>query len=265
MQLDAEMQRKDESTGQLSFPPVRAPGWYDRLKVVLDFILALTILILAAPALLLAGLLVKLTSRGPVLYRQTRLGKGGKPYTIYKIRSMYHNCEHRSGVRWSTAGDPRVTPVGRFLRRTHIDELPQLWNVLMGQMSLVGPRPERPEFVPQLEQCLPGYRERLRVRPGLTGLAQVQLPPDSDLASVRRKLAHDLHYVEQLSFWLDVRILFTTIFHVLGLPVTVARLFVPGGPAVEQAYGQRAAEQSGEKEGVAEVSAPALQTASVGA
>jgi lipopolysaccharide/colanic/teichoic acid biosynthesis glycosyltransferase len=178
---------------------------------------------------------------------------------------MYHDCERRSGVRWSTAGDPRVTPVGRFLRRTHIDELPQLWNVLKGDMSLVGPRPERPEFVPHLEQCLPGYRERLRVRPGLTGLAQVQLPPDTDLASVRRKLAHDLHYVEQLSFWLDVRILFATIFHVLGLPVTVARLFVPGGPAVEQVYGQRAAEQSVEKEGVAVDSAPALQAASVGA
>src|SRR5207253_4196733 len=142
----------------------------------------------------------------PVFYSQIRLGRGGKPFAIYKIRTMTHNCEKVSGAQWSTPGDARITPVGRFLRKTHLDELPQLWNVLRADMSLVGPRPERPEFVPKLEHALPRYRDRLAVRPGVSGLAQVQLPPDTDLASVRRKLAHDLFYVERMSFWLDLRI-----------------------------------------------------------
>src|SRR5439155_12868491 len=120
---------------------------------------------------LLSMLLVKLTSRGPALYTQTRLGRNGRPFTIYKLRTMQHRCESLTGARWSTPGDPRITPVGRFLRKTHLDELPQLWNVLRGDMALVGPRPERPEFVPQLEQAVPHYRDRLLVRPGVSGLA----------------------------------------------------------------------------------------------
>src|SRR5262249_49947060 len=110
---------------------------YGASKPVLDFVLALGILILTAPVLLLAALAIKLTSRRPVIYSHTRRGRHGRPYRIFKLRTMTHNCELQSGVRWSTAGDPRVTPVGRFLRRTHIDELPQLWNVLLGDMSLV--------------------------------------------------------------------------------------------------------------------------------
>jgi lipopolysaccharide/colanic/teichoic acid biosynthesis glycosyltransferase len=215
---------------------------YLLVKAILDFVLALVLLVLASPVLLLAALLVKLTSRGPVLYSQTRVGRGGKPYTIYKIRSMRHNCEVQSGALWSPTGDPRVTAVGRLLRRTHVDELPQLWNVLRGEMSLVGPRPERPEFVPELERVLPRYGERLRVRPGLTGLAQVQLPPDTDLNSVRRKLAHDLHYVGQVGPWLDLRILFCTILHLFSLPHALARCFVPGGRPVEHAYEQSVAD-----------------------
>ena len=112
---------------------------------------------------------------------------------------MYQDSERHSGPTWSLPGDPRVTPVGRVLRWTHLDELPQLINVLMGEMSLVGPRPERPEFLAKLEHDLPDYRRRLAVRPGVTGLAQVQQPPDTDLASVRRKLNYDLYYVERLS------------------------------------------------------------------
>src|SRR5438552_3957175 len=173
-------------------------------KVAMDWTLSLALLILAAPLVLLAALAVKLTSRGPIFYSQTRLGRGGQPYTIYKIRTMLHNCESKSGACWSTAGDPRITLVGRFLRRTHVDELPQLWNVLRGEMSLVGPRPERPEFVTTLEVVIPHYRARLAVRPGITGLGQVQLPADTDLTSVRRKLAYDLYYVRQLSLWLDL-------------------------------------------------------------
>jgi lipopolysaccharide/colanic/teichoic acid biosynthesis glycosyltransferase len=200
---------------------------------VLDGVLGLVLLVLSAPLILLAGLLIRLTSRGPVFYSQTRSGRNGRPFTLYKIRTMYHDCEQQSGPRWSRPGDPRVMPVGRLLRKTHLDELPQLWNVLRGEMSLVGPRPERPEFIPQLEQAIPYYRGRLLVRPGLTGLAQVQLPPDTDLASVRLKLAYDLYYVRQHGLWLDLRILAGTVFHVLGMPwQTVRKLTLIPAPAV---------------------------------
>ena len=149
---------------------------------------------------------------------------------------MVHNCESLTGARWSMPGDPRVTPVGRLLRASHLDELPQLLNVLRGEMSLIGPRPERPEFVPELERALPAYWQRLQVRPGVTGLAQVQLPPDTDLGSVRRKLAHDLFYVRHLSPWLDLRLLVCTAFHALGIPNSLLRrvLGIPPRSAVEK-------------------------------
>jgi lipopolysaccharide/colanic/teichoic acid biosynthesis glycosyltransferase len=162
--------------------------------------------------------LVKVTSRGSALYCQTRVGRHGKPFTIFKIRTMVHECESLTGACWATPGDARATPVGRWLRKTHIDELPQLWNVLRGDMSLVGPRPERPEFVPHLEKAIPHYRGRLLVRPGVTGLAQVQLPPDTDLGSVRSKLAYDLHYVQNLSIWFDIRICWATVLKMVGVP-----------------------------------------------
>jgi lipopolysaccharide/colanic/teichoic acid biosynthesis glycosyltransferase len=189
--------------------------WYRSGKRVLDVVLALGLLVVTLPVLVLAALMVKLTSRGPVLYSQTRVGRGGRPFTIYKLRSMYHDCEKVSGIRWSRTGDPRILPVGRFLRRTHIDELPQLWNILTGDMTLVGPRPERPEFVPQLEQAIGHYRDRLQVLPGVTGLAQIHLGPDTDLASVERKLMFDLYYIKHLSFWYDLRILLATTVHVV--------------------------------------------------
>jgi lipopolysaccharide/colanic/teichoic acid biosynthesis glycosyltransferase len=196
------------------------------------------LLVLTSPLLLAAVLLVKLTSRGPAIYSQTRLGRKGRPFTIYKVRTMVHDCERQSGPRWSTPGDARVTPVGRFLRRTHLDELPQLWNVLKGDMSLIGPRPERPEFAYRLERAVPHYRARLLVRPGLSGLAQVQLPPDSDLASVRKKLAYDLYYVYFSGFWLDLRLTLATPLHLLRLPFAVSRLLlrVPSGDRVERPY-----------------------------
>jgi lipopolysaccharide/colanic/teichoic acid biosynthesis glycosyltransferase len=143
---------------------------------------------------------------------------------------MVHNCEKWSGPLWSVVGDPRVTPTGRILRRLHVDELPQLWNVLRGEMSLVGPRPERPEIVAALEKAIPRYRERLRVCPGVSGLAQVQLPPDTDLHSVRRKLACDLYYVERGSFWLDLRLLLCTSCYLARIPYSFSRrlLRLPG-------------------------------------
>jgi lipopolysaccharide/colanic/teichoic acid biosynthesis glycosyltransferase len=204
-------------------------------KTVLDFLLGLTLLVLATPFILVAAALVKLTSRGPAFYSQTRLGLRGRPYAIYKIRTMAHDCERLTGARWATARDPRVTPVGRVLRATHLDELPQLWNVLKGDMSLVGPRPERPEIIPKLEQALPGYRDRLRVRPGVTGLAQVQLPPDTGLESVGRKLVYDAYYIEHMTVALDVKIILSTALKMFHVPFAVSRVLlrVPGRDAVE--------------------------------
>jgi len=205
---------------------------YVRFKTVLEFLAAVVLLVLAAPLIAVAGLLVKLTSRGPIFYTQTRVGRHGLLFTIYKIRSMVHDCESLTGPRWAIPGDPRVTWIGHFLRFTHLDELPQLVNVLRGEMSLIGPRPERPEFLAPLERALPSYRCRLSVRPGVTGLAQVKLGPDTDLNSVRRKLAYDLHYVEHVSFWLDLRILICTAFKTMGDPAGLSRRF-PLGAAVE--------------------------------
>jgi lipopolysaccharide/colanic/teichoic acid biosynthesis glycosyltransferase len=145
------------------------------------------------------------------------VGRNGHSFTIYKIRTMVQDSEP-NGPRWCVPGDPRVTAVGRFLRWSHLDELPQLVNVLRGDMSLIGPRPERPEIVRQLEQVLPDYRRRLIMRPGVTGLAQVLNPPDSDLRSVRIKLSYDLHYIEHLGLDLDLRIALATVFHLANVP-----------------------------------------------
>lgn len=213
----------------------RAQRLYMPVRRVLDFSCAFALTLLALPIVLAAALVVRLTSRGPAFYTQTRTGRDGKPFTIFKIRSMIHNCESLTGPRWTIPGDARVTPVGWFLRRTHIDELPQLLNVLIGQMSLIGPRPERPEFVAELEKEIHGYNDRHTILPGITGLAQVQLAPDSDLDSVRRKLRYDLHYIRHMSVWLDVRIAVATVLHMLG--VSFDRLqclgIVPGSDAVE--------------------------------
>ncbi len=225
---------------------LRRPIWYSPCKTALEFCACLVMLVFAAPIILVAAVVVKLTSRGPAFYTQTRLGLDGREYTIYKLRSMFHNCERQSGACWSTAGDPRITPVGRWLRRLHIDELPQLWNVLRGDMSLVGPRPERPEFIPHLEEALPLYRLRRGVLPGVTGLAQVQLPPDTDLESVRRKLAYDLYYVYNGSLWLDLQLLAATAIHVVGVPYSLIGkfLFLPSSETVENAYHSLSVEMS---------------------
>ncbi len=184
---------------------------------LVDRTLTAMLLVLASPIILAAMTLVRATSKGPVIYAQKRLGKGGRCFTIYKIRSMYVESEP-NGPRWCIPGDRRVTPVGRFLRATHIDELPQLLNILWGDMSLIGPRPERPEIVAELEKAIPDYPRRLEVLPGLTGLAQVLQSPDTDLDSVRTKLFYDLHYIENAGWWLDARILAATLLHVLSVP-----------------------------------------------
>ena len=213
------------------------------LKPALDFVIALVLLVLFTPIIALAALLVKLTSRGPIFYSQVRLGKDGRLFRLHKIRTMVHDSEKVSGPRWSVPGDPRITRVRRFLRQTHLDELPQLWNVLRGEMSLVGPRPERPEFLPVLEGAFPDYRHRLLVRPGVTGLAQVQLPADTDLASVQRKLAYDLYYIRHLAPMLDLRLMLCTGVHMMGFSFyTLCWLFkMPQREAIEHHYRARQA------------------------
>jgi lipopolysaccharide/colanic/teichoic acid biosynthesis glycosyltransferase len=225
------------SDPEISAVPLPA-NWYVWCKPGIEFAAALVLLVFAAPIILLTALLVKLTSRGPAFYSQTRLGRDGRAFTLYKVRTMAHNCEKGSGARWSTPGDPRITLVGALLRKTHLDELPQLWNVLRGDMSLVGPRPERPEFTPALERAFPHYRDRLTVRPGVTGLAQVQLPPDTDLDSVRRKLAYDLYYIRHLNVWLDCRLIVCTALHMVGVPYSALyRCFsLPSKARIEHAY-----------------------------
>jgi lipopolysaccharide/colanic/teichoic acid biosynthesis glycosyltransferase len=190
---------------------------YDTIKSLIDFPIALILLLLCSPIILLALLLIRVTSRGPSIYTQKRVGLGGQTFTILKLRTMYHECEP-TGPKWCVPGDPRVTPVGRFLRFTHLDELPQLVNILRGEMSLIGPRPERPEIVAQLERVLPNYRRRLCMRPGVTGLAQVLQAPDTDVESVRRKLNFDLFYVEHANAFLDIRIMVGTALHLLAVP-----------------------------------------------
>lgn len=190
-------------------------SWYVSVKRGADCMAAALLLVILSPLIALGVILVKLTSRGPAFYSQVRVGKDGREFTLYKIRTMKNNAEAETGPVWSTARDSRVTPIGKLLRSSHIDEFPQLWNVLCGQMSLVGPRPERPEFVAKLDWEVPYYRERLKVRPGITGLAQLRLPADTTLDCVRRKVEHDVYYVRNVNPWLDVKLLIFTAFRLI--------------------------------------------------
>lgn len=199
-------------------PPVLPPLTLgERAKAAADFVLAAIMLVPALPLLFLCVVLVRLTSRGPAIYTQARVGRGGKVFTLYKIRTMYHDCEKLTGPTWCKPGDARITPIGRVLRKLHFDELPQLFNVLKGEMSLVGPRPERPEIVKRLREQVVGYDRRHAVKPGITGFAQIHLPPDSCVRSVRNKLVYDLFYVRLRSVRMELFILFATGLKMLGL------------------------------------------------
>ena len=178
-------------------------------KRLLDFAVAAIGLVLAAPLMLLVALLVRLDSPGPVFFRQDRVGRGGREFTLWKFRSMRADAE-AGGAQWAVQDDPRVTRVGRFIRKTRLDELPQLWNVLVGDMSLVGPRPERRMFVDQLQEICPYYEQRLGVRPGLTGWAQVKATYASTVEESIEKLKFDLYYIKNLSLFLDLSILLST-------------------------------------------------------
>ena len=174
------------------------------------------LLLFFAPIILLLMLLVKLTSRGPAIYKQSRLGLNGKPFDILKLRTMTVDAEQESGAIWAQPNDPRVTWLGHYLRKFHLDEFPQLVNVVRGEMALVGPRPERQVFVEQLKEEVPGYLERLKIRPGVTGLAQINLPPDLETECVMKKVALDLEYIETASTSLDLRILGCTCLRLFG-------------------------------------------------
>jgi len=179
-------------------------------KRLIDVIGAIVGLVLSAPILAVTAIAVKLTSVGPVLYRQTRVGQHNRVFTLYKIRTMLQNAEASTGVVWAQPGDARITPLGGFLRKVRLDELPQLWNVLLGDMSLVGPRPERPEFVSSLSQQIPFYSQRHVVKPGLTGWAQVRYAYGASVEDSLEKLQYDLFYIKNLSLALDLFIILET-------------------------------------------------------
>ena len=185
--------------------------WRLVLKRIVDIVGSLAGFIIAAPMLAIAALAIKLDSKGPIIYSQERLGRFGDPFKIHKFRTMVVDAEAKGPVWAAGEKDPRLTRVGALLRRTHIDELPQLWNVLMGNMSLVGPRPERPFFVEQLDDEVPRYGDRLLIKPGVTGLAQVHYRYDQTIADVKRKLRFDLLYVRRMCLTLDLRILAWTL------------------------------------------------------
>jgi sugar transferase (PEP-CTERM system associated) len=183
----------------------------DVLKRLADLVISMAVLCLTLPLMLVTALLIKLDSPGPIFYRQERVGLHGRTFTLFKFRSMALDAEAGGRPRWASQKDSRITRVGAFIRSTRIDELPQLLNVLGGEMSFVGPRPERPHFVEQLAQVIPFYRERSYVKPGITGWAQVNFPYGASVEDARQKLSYDLYYVKNRSLLLDIIILFSTI------------------------------------------------------
>jgi lipopolysaccharide/colanic/teichoic acid biosynthesis glycosyltransferase len=213
-------------------PPVEEVIPRDRhegLNRVVNFALAALALLVAFPVLVILAIAVKLTSRGPILYAQTRVGLdrrwrstlalqerrledlGGQVFTIYKFRTMRVDAERGSGAVWAQENDPRVTRLGRYMRILRLDEIPQFWNVLLGDMNIVGPRPERPSIVSRLREDIPEYQARHRVKPGITGLAQINQKYDASLEDVRSKVSWDLRYMREQSLMLDLGILLRTV------------------------------------------------------
>jgi sugar transferase (PEP-CTERM system associated) len=180
------------------------------VRIILHRLVALVGLILSAPIMLATAILIKLESSGPILYKQERLGKGGRKFMVLKFRSMRTDAE-KDGPQWATTDDDRTTRIGKFIRKFRIDELPQFWNILRGDMNFVGPRPERPHFVLQLAKEIPYYEQRLLIAPGLTGWAQIKYPYGASIEDARRKLEFDLYYIKNQSLLLDAMILFETV------------------------------------------------------
>ena len=227
--LDIEIETARPSIDLVHLVPRRPRDRERRLRRVLNTAVAAIALVVASPLLLLIAVLIKLTSRGPVLFRQTRIGldrralsraggntrrrldQGGRPFTMYKFRTMHVATAQRDPQVWAQPDDARVTSIGRVLRKLRLDELPQLFNVLRGNMNIVGPRPEQPAIFVYLREQIEGYQRRQRVRPGITGWAQVNQGYDQSVEDVRRKLAYDLEYIRRQSAIEDLRIMLRTI------------------------------------------------------
>jgi exopolysaccharide biosynthesis polyprenyl glycosylphosphotransferase len=203
----------ESSLLKIVFHPLSA--WDRFLKRLIDIFISTLVLFVMFPFMALTAFLIKLDSHGPVLYRQKRLGFRGREFTLYKFRSMVSDAEKHTGPVWARKNDVRITRVGRYMRPLRVDELPQLINVLKGDMSFVGPRPERPAFVEKLRRAIPLYTLRLNVYPGITGLAQVKHRYDTSVESVKHKLRYDLHYINNMSLRMDLKILLKTILTVL--------------------------------------------------
>ena len=181
------------------------------IKRAMDIIGALFAIILFSPVMVAATIAVRCSSKGPIIFRQERIGLNGKPFMMYKFRTMEVQEQKQESKGWTTRNDPRVTEVGKFLRKTSIDEMPQFFNVLFGKMSLVGPRPERPQFVEKFREEIPRYMVKHQVRPGITGWAQINGYRGD--TSIRKRIEYDIYYIENWSVGFDLKILFGTIFH----------------------------------------------------
>ena len=194
-------------TNSIDYSNVKGNILFDVYQRVLDIILSVIGLLVGIPLMIIFGILIKIEDNGPITYKQERLGKGGKRFYIYKLRSMRTDAE-KFGAQWAEKDDPRITKVGKFIRKTRIDEIPQLFNILKGDMSIIGPRPERPSFTEEFNQEIPGFIDRLAVKPGLTGWAQVnggyEITPEE-------KLIEDIYYIKNRSILLDLKILFKTV------------------------------------------------------
>ena len=186
-----------------------------KVKVIPDVVFAIVLLIIGLPLWFFIACVIKLDSKGPVFFKQVRLGKNNKKYTLIKFRTMIENAEIETGPVWTDKKDPRITFVGKWLRRFYLDEVPQLFNVLKGEMSIIGPRPERPYFAEQLVKKYPSYLDRLSVKPGLTGWAQINQSYDISIEDVGQKLKYDFYYIENLNFIFDLQIMIKTILVVL--------------------------------------------------
>ena len=190
------------------------PAWQFALKRAFDIMFSLTALLVLFLPMTIIALLVKLSSKGPVFFRQERIGLNGRPFHIVKFRSMVHNAESR-GPQLSHSADPRITPIGRWLRRIRMDELPQFWNVLKGDMSLVGPRPERQHFIDEITKVAPHYRHLHKVRPGITSWGQVKFGYAENVEQMLRRLKYDILYIENMSLAVDLKILAYTVLIIL--------------------------------------------------
>lgn len=194
-------------TDAIDYSNVKGSGLFNIYQRLLDIVLSVIGLLIGIPLIVIFGILIKIEDNGPITYKQERLGKGGKLFYIYKLRSMRTDAE-KFGAQWAEKDDPRITKVGKFIRKTRIDEIPQLFNILKGDMSIIGPRPERPLFTEEFNQEIPGFINRLAVKPGLTGWAQVnggyEITP-------QEKLIEDIYYIRNRSVLLDFKILLKTV------------------------------------------------------